>query len=62
MAEIKVFDYDHGQKDIGVRRYIWLAEYDYVLLKKGVPRFAGFGKEGRGEILKTFSILFRDCQ
>jgi len=30
--EIKVFDYDHGVKDIGVRRYIWLAEYDYVLI------------------------------
>jgi len=30
--EIKVFDYDHGTKDIGVRRYIWLAEYDYVLI------------------------------
>ena len=31
-SEIKVFDYDHGTKDIGVRRYIWLAEYDYVLI------------------------------
>ena len=30
--EIRVFDYDHGTKDIGVRRYIWLAEYDYVLI------------------------------
>lgn len=30
--EIKVFDYDHGVKDIGVRRYIWLAQYDYVLV------------------------------
>ena len=30
--EIKIFDYDHGIKDIGVRRYIWLAEYDYVLI------------------------------
>ena len=29
---LKVFDYDHGTKDIGVRRYIWLAEYDYVLI------------------------------
>jgi len=31
-AEIKVFDYDHGIKDIGVRRYIWLDEHDYVLI------------------------------
>ena len=31
-TEIKVFDYDHGTRDIGVRRYIWLAEYDYVLI------------------------------
>ena len=30
--EIKVFDYDHGKKDIGVRHYIWLAEYNYVLI------------------------------
>jgi len=30
--EIKVFDYDHGVKDIGVRRYVWLADYDYVLI------------------------------
>ena len=31
-SELKVFDYDHGTKDIGVRRYIWLAKYDYVLI------------------------------
>lgn len=31
-SEIKVFDYDHGTKDIGARRFIWLAEYDYVLI------------------------------
>ena len=31
-SEIKAFDYDHGTKDIGVRRYIWLAEYGYVLI------------------------------
>jgi len=31
-SEVKVFDYDHGTKDIGVRRYLWLAEYDYVLI------------------------------
>jgi hypothetical protein len=31
-SEIKVFDYDHGKKDVGVRRYIWLVEYDYVLI------------------------------
>jgi len=31
-SEIKVFDYDHGVKDFGVRCYIWLAEYDYVLI------------------------------
>jgi len=27
-SEIKVFDYDHGTKDIGARRFIWLAEYE----------------------------------
>jgi hypothetical protein len=31
-AEIKVFDYDHGTKDKGVRRYIWLFDLDYVLV------------------------------
>jgi hypothetical protein len=31
-TEIRVFDYDHGTKDIGVRRYLWLAKYDYVLV------------------------------
>jgi hypothetical protein len=31
-SEIKVFDYDHGTKDVGERRYIWLADYDYVLI------------------------------
>jgi len=31
-SEIKVFDFDHGTKDIGVRRYVWLDEYDYVLI------------------------------
>lgn len=30
--EIRVFDYDHGTKDVGVRRYVWLADYDYVLI------------------------------
>lgn len=30
--EIKVFDYDHGVKDTGVRRYIWLEDYNYVLV------------------------------
>lgn len=30
--EIKVFDYDHGIKDIGVRHYVWLAEYDDALI------------------------------
>ena len=31
-SEIKIFDYDHSAKDIGVRHYIWLDEYDYVLI------------------------------
>ncbi len=30
--ELKVFDYDHGTKDKGVRRYVWLEDYDYVLI------------------------------
>jgi hypothetical protein len=33
-GEIKVFDYDHGPKDKGIRRYIWLEGYDYVLILK----------------------------
>lgn len=32
--EIKVFDYDHGSKDKGIRRYVWLEDYDYVLILK----------------------------
>jgi hypothetical protein len=31
-AEIKVFDYDHGLRRKAVRRYIWLEEYDYVVI------------------------------
>ena len=30
--EVKVFDYIEGPKDKGVRRYIWLEKYDYVLI------------------------------
>ena len=33
-TEIKVFDYDHGSKDIGIRRYVWLEDYDYALILK----------------------------
>lgn len=31
-VELKVFDYDHGPKDKGIRRYIWLEDFDYVLV------------------------------
>ncbi len=31
-AEIMVFDHDEGTKDKGVRRYIWLKEYDYLMI------------------------------
>ena len=31
-TEIKVFDYDHGSTAKGIRRYIWLEDYDYVLV------------------------------
>lgn len=30
--EIKVFDYDHGSKDKGLRRYIWLENYRYAIV------------------------------
>ena len=30
--EIRVFDYDHGPKDKGIRRYVWLHGHDYVLI------------------------------
>ncbi len=31
-SELRVFDYDHGTKDKGIRRYIWLEDYDYVII------------------------------
>jgi hypothetical protein len=31
-SEIKVFDYDHGSSAKGIRRYIWLENFDYVLV------------------------------
>ncbi len=38
--EIEVFDYDHGPKDKGIRRYIWLCKYRYALvLKKRKGKF-----------------------
>jgi hypothetical protein len=30
--EIRVFDHSEGSKDKGIRRYIWLEDYDYVLI------------------------------
>jgi len=33
--EVRVFDYDHGSKDKGVRRYVWLHAHDYVLVLIG---------------------------
>jgi hypothetical protein len=40
--DVRVFDYDHGPKDKGVRRYVWLHAHDYVLvlvLRKAVFRW-----------------------
>ena len=31
-SEILVFDHSEGPKDKGARRYIWLEQYDYVLI------------------------------
>jgi len=31
-VELKIFDYDHGPRDKGIRRYIWLEDLDYVLI------------------------------
>jgi hypothetical protein len=31
-CEILVFDYNEGPKDKGIRRYIWLEKFDYVLI------------------------------
>jgi hypothetical protein len=31
-SEIKVFDFDEGPKDTGIRRYIWLEASDYALV------------------------------
>jgi hypothetical protein len=32
--QLKVFDYDHGTKDLGIRRYICLEDYSYVIILK----------------------------
>ena len=60
-SEIKVFDYDHYTKDIGVRRYIWLAEYDYVLIlqktKKALFWVAAYyvdSEWGRKDLLRRY--------
>ena len=60
-SEIKVFDYDHGAKDIGVRHYIWLAEYDYVLIlqkkKKALFWITAYyvdSKWGRKDLLRRY--------
>ena len=37
VPELKVFDYDHGKRK-GIRRYIWLADYDYVLVLQNKGR------------------------
>jgi hypothetical protein len=29
---IKIFDYEHGPKDKGIRRYIWLEDHNYVVV------------------------------
>lgn len=31
-TELKVFDYDHGARDRGIRRYIWLKDFNYALV------------------------------
>ena len=31
-SELRVFDYDHGPRDKGIRRYIWLKDFDYALV------------------------------
>lgn len=31
-SEIRVFDCDHGAKDKGIRRYVWLHNHDYALV------------------------------
>ena len=31
-VELKVFDYNHGPRDKGIRRYIWLEGFNYVLI------------------------------
>ncbi len=33
-SDVLIFDYDHGSKDVGIRRYIWLYKYDYVVILK----------------------------
>jgi hypothetical protein len=30
--ELKVFDYDHGMRAKGIRRYIWVEKHDYVVV------------------------------
>jgi len=32
--DVLVFDYDHGAKDKGIRRYVWLKKHDFVVILK----------------------------
>ncbi|PIE32831.1 hypothetical protein CSA56_14130 [candidate division KSB3 bacterium] len=38
IPQFRVFDYDTGRKDQGIRRYICLADYSYVLILKRKKR------------------------
>lgn len=61
--EIKVFDYEQGPKDKGVRTYIWLEnyEYDYVLIlqrRKGIflwiTAFCAYRRRERGSLRRKY--------
>jgi hypothetical protein len=59
-TEIKVFDYDHGAKDKGLRRYIWFENYRYaIVLQKRKGRYLWLtayyvSKEGHTDLAKRY--------
>lgn len=52
--DLLIFDYDHGAKDKGIRRYVWLKDFNYVLVLKSKNRVffwvtAFYAKSRRGK-------------
>jgi hypothetical protein len=64
-SEIIVFDYDHGSKDKGIRRYIWLGKYRYAIVlreKKGTYYWVTayyVNRKGEGDLRRQYSNRVR---